>query len=43
MYKITKDEIVMLVWDLPMWVIDEIKWGIYNRCRALAIKLGFDL
>lgn len=42
MHRLTKEEIIIFVWDVPLWILDEIKWSIYNRCKAIMIRMGFD-
>ena len=38
--KLLKDDIIMLVWDLPMWLFDEFRYSLYNLYRKQAAKIG---
>ena len=35
-------EIAFLLWDVPIWIINEIRYSIYNRYKKLAVKLGIE-
>lgn len=37
-----RTELAFLLWDVPIWVLNEIKYSIYNRVMSIAVKIGID-
>jgi hypothetical protein len=37
-----KSELIFLVWDVPVWILNEIKYWLQDCFKAVARKIGLD-